>query len=151
MHVRLIVHGKAAGRPELREAVASARAKGHKIQVQPTWEAGDATRLAQRAVLDEADVVVAGGGDGTINEVAFGLVSANAGPSGRPSLGILPRARPTTSPGPPAFPSTSWQRLTSPSLGRQLRSTLDALATGCSSASRPEDSGRKSPSRRPSP
>jgi len=90
MHDRLNVHGKAAGRPELREAVAAARAKGHGIQVQPTWEAGDATRLAQRAVLDGADVVVAGGGDGTINEVAFGLVSAAAGPSGRPSLGILP-------------------------------------------------------------
>ena len=90
MHVQLIVHGKAAGRPELREAVAAVREKGHRITVRPTWEAGDATRFAQRAVLDAADVVVAGGGDGTINEVAFGLVTASAGPSGAPSLGVVP-------------------------------------------------------------
>ena len=90
MHLRLVVHGKAAARPELREAVATARDKGHKITVQPTWEEGDAIRFAQRAVLDGVDVVVAGGGDGTINEVAFGLISASAGPSGRPSLGIVP-------------------------------------------------------------
>ena len=90
MHVRLIVHGKAAGRPELREAVSAVRDKGHKVQVQPTWEAGDAARFAQRAVLDAADIVVAGGGDGTINEVALGLLTASSAPSGRPSLGIVP-------------------------------------------------------------
>jgi len=61
VHVQLIVHGKAAGRPELREAVAAVRDKGHKVIVQPTWEAGDATRFAQRAVLDGADVVATGG------------------------------------------------------------------------------------------
>lgn len=90
MYIYLIVHGKAAGRPELREAVTIARERGHKILVHPTWEKGDATRFAQQAVFQAADVVVAGGGDGTINEVAFGLLSAIAGPMEKPSLGILP-------------------------------------------------------------
>ena len=90
MQIDLIVHGKAAGRPELREAVAAVRDGGDKVRVHPTWEAGDSTRLAQRAVLDGADVVVAGGGDGTINEVACGLTTATARPEGRPSLGVVP-------------------------------------------------------------
>jgi len=90
MHVRLIVHGKAAGRPELREAVAAARDKGHTVHVHPTWEAGDAARFSQQSVLDGADVVVAGGGDGTINEVALGMLTASPVPAGRPSLGIVP-------------------------------------------------------------
>jgi lipid kinase YegS len=90
MHIQLIVHGKAAGRPELREAVAAVREKGHKVQVHPTWEGGDAARFAQRAVFESADAVVAGGGDGTINEVAFGLLTASPGVAEKPSLGIIP-------------------------------------------------------------
>ena len=54
MQVQVIVHGKAAGRPELREAVAAARGKGHKVSVHPTWEGGDSTRFAQRAVFDKS-------------------------------------------------------------------------------------------------
>lgn len=90
MHLRLVVHGKASGRSEVRDAVAVARDKGHTVGVNVTWEAGDAARFAQLAVLEGADAVVAGGGDGTINEVAFGLITASEGPSGKPSLGVIP-------------------------------------------------------------
>ena len=90
MHIHLIVHGKAAGSPELREAVAAVRGKGHKVQVHPTWEEGDAARLAQQAVFHAADIIVAGGGDGTLNEVAFGLLTASPGPGESPSFGIVP-------------------------------------------------------------
>jgi len=45
---------------------------------------GHATTLARQAVADGADVVVAWGGDGTINEIAAGLVGE------RPALGIVP-------------------------------------------------------------
>jgi len=90
LNIHLILHGKAAGRAGLREAVDFARSKGHKVQVSVTWESGDAGRYTQQAVLQMADVIVAGGGDGTLNEVAFGLLTASPGPSELPSLGLLP-------------------------------------------------------------
>lgn len=45
---------------------------------------GDATQAARQAVSDEIDLVVAVGGDGTINEVVNGLVGSSV------HLGILP-------------------------------------------------------------
>jgi len=90
MNLHVIVHGKSAANPDLRQAVAAARDNGHKITVRPTWEGGDAGILAQRAVLESVDVVIAGGGDGTVNEVAMGMVTSRPGPSGMPSFGILP-------------------------------------------------------------
>lgn len=90
MHVYIVVHGKSAANPELREAVSAVRKQGHHIVVRPTWEAGDGVQLAQLAVQEGADVVVAGGGDGTVNEVAMGLLTASVGDSDRPSFGILP-------------------------------------------------------------
>jgi YegS/Rv2252/BmrU family lipid kinase len=50
----------------------------------PTARAGHATELAAQAVRDGADVVLAIGGDGTINEVANGMIG------GTVPLGILP-------------------------------------------------------------
>ena len=82
MNLHIIVHGKSAANPDLRQAVASIRQRGHKVSVRPTWEGGDAGILAQRAVLESADVVVAGGGDGTVNEVAMGMVTSRPGPAG---------------------------------------------------------------------
>ncbi len=54
----------------------------------PTRAAGDATRLAQEAALTGARIVVAAGGDGTVNEVVNGLVLVPRGQ--RPALGVLP-------------------------------------------------------------
>jgi diacylglycerol kinase (ATP) len=56
----------------------------HTCQIAYTEGAGDATRLAQQAILEKYDVVVAAGGDGTINEVATGLIGSSI------PLGILP-------------------------------------------------------------
>ncbi len=42
-----------------------------------TKEAGDATRYAQEAVAKGADVVAVYGGDGTVNEVATGLIGSD--------------------------------------------------------------------------
>ena len=86
--MRLIVNGKAAGSPELRAAVAEVRNLGHEIDVRVTWEGGDAARLAQEALRDEVDVVVAAGGDGTINEVVTGVMQTSEQPP--VAIGVVP-------------------------------------------------------------
>ncbi|MEM8667798.1 MAG: lipid kinase YegS [Planctomycetota bacterium] len=86
--LRLVVNGKAAGDPMLRPAVKEIRDAGHRLDVRVTWEAGDAARMAGEAVSEGVDVVVAGGGDGTINEVATGML-AN-GNTGQSAMAVLP-------------------------------------------------------------
>ena len=90
--IRIILHGKAAGDARLRAAVHALRQDGHGVEVRVTWEPGDAARLTGEAVADAArgklDGIVAGGGDGTINEV-FAAAHA-AGLPENCSLGILP-------------------------------------------------------------
>lgn len=86
--LRLILHGDVAGDRGLREAIAELRERGHEIEVRVTWERGDAERMAQEAVMDGVETVVAGGGDGTLNEVVAGLVDAEG--DSRPAAGVLP-------------------------------------------------------------
>ena len=43
--LRLILNGKKAGVPRLRQAIEEVRAKGVAIEVEVTWEAGDARAL----------------------------------------------------------------------------------------------------------
>jgi lipid kinase YegS len=76
----------------VRGAVQSLRQQGHIAEVGVTWEPGDAKRLTAEAVAEAVggniDCIVAGGGDGTINEV-FAAAHAAGLPAGC-SLGILP-------------------------------------------------------------
>jgi diacylglycerol kinase family enzyme len=46
-HLRLVLHGKAAGRAEIREAVEAVRQDGHGIDVRVTWEGGESQRHAK--------------------------------------------------------------------------------------------------------
>jgi YegS/Rv2252/BmrU family lipid kinase len=57
---------------------------GPDVTLAPTTRAGDATRLAAGGAASGHDVIVAAGGDGTINEVINGFAAANA------TLGLLP-------------------------------------------------------------
>ncbi len=90
--VRVILHGKAAGDARVRTAVHALRREGHLAEVRVTWEPRDATRLTAEAAAEAAngkiDCIVAGGGDGTINEV-FAAAYA-AGLPTHCSLGVLP-------------------------------------------------------------
>ena len=86
--MRIIVNGKAAGNIELRTAVGVLRERGYRIDVRVTWEAADAARMASDAVHSGVDVVIAAGGDGTVNEVVNGVVEADE-PTG-PAIGIVP-------------------------------------------------------------
>jgi lipid kinase YegS len=91
-NVRIILHGKAAADPRVRTAVHAVRNVGHVVEVRVTWEPGDATRLTAEAVAEshggKIDCIVAGGGDGTINEV-FAAAYA-AGLPNACSLAVLP-------------------------------------------------------------
>lgn len=84
----LIVNGKGAGDPLLRDAITLLRNEGMTIHVRVTWEKGDAARYVDEAQNLNVDTIIAGGGDGTINEVATALIQC----SGKclPVLGILP-------------------------------------------------------------
>jgi diacylglycerol kinase family enzyme len=60
-----------------------------KIDVANTTRRGHAAELATQAVDDELDVVVALGGDGTVNEVVNGLLAGGTRPD-LPALAVVP-------------------------------------------------------------
>ena len=70
----LILNGKGANEPQLREAVNLLRDEGIDIHVRVTWEKGDAARFIDEALQLNVETVIAGGGDGTINEVSTALI-----------------------------------------------------------------------------
>lgn len=84
--VQLILNGKVADNAALRNAVTQQRATGHRIETRVTSEKAEATRFAAEA--GEVDLLIAAGGDGTLNEVVHGLMALS--PVARPVLGILP-------------------------------------------------------------
>lgn len=71
----LIIHNPAAGRKKrlLRETVAELERLGCETRLQASACAGDAERIAAGVRSADYDVVVAAGGDGTINEIINGL------------------------------------------------------------------------------
>ena len=84
--VQLILNGKAAGNDTLRAAVTRQQAIGHTIEVRVTSEKGDARRFV--AETGEVDLVIAAGGDGTVNDVVHGLMDLPT--AARPALGVVP-------------------------------------------------------------
>jgi diacylglycerol kinase (ATP) len=77
--------GRGRGRREWPGRAAALREAGVHFEAAETRAPGDAVALAARAA-SEYDVVVAAGGDGTLHEVANGLLQSG----GRASLGVLP-------------------------------------------------------------
>jgi lipid kinase YegS len=77
-------------RDDVRAAVRALRDEGHAIEVRVTWEASDATRFAHDAARAGAPLVIAGGGDGTVNEVVTGLLDAAGASTPTSALAILP-------------------------------------------------------------
>ena len=76
--------GQVVVRHELDNIVTFLSRHGWSITLQETSKPLQATELARQAVSRGAQVVIAAGGDGTINEVANGLVDTDA------ALGVLP-------------------------------------------------------------
>ncbi len=90
MRALLVVNPKATSVTRgVRDVLSHALASVTKLDVVQTQARGHATSLARQAVDDGLDVVVALGGDGTVNEVVNGLLAA--GPrAGLPALGVVP-------------------------------------------------------------
>lgn len=84
----LILNGKGADNEELRIAIGALRKEGEDLNVRVTWEYGDAARYVDEAIELGCETVIAGGGDGTINEVAGALAQYEG--QRRPVLGIVP-------------------------------------------------------------
>jgi lipid kinase YegS len=82
----LILHGKQAFNAEVRTAVEARRAQGWQLDVRVTWEAGDAQRLVNEALAAGYPTLIAGGGDGTLRDVAEAMALAKT----QASLALLP-------------------------------------------------------------
>lgn len=80
----MIVHGARSGRADFLHLIGWVREKGHLVEVKLTGAAGDATAHATEAAARGVDVVIAAGGDGTVNEVVNGLDGFDV------PLGIIP-------------------------------------------------------------
>lgn len=74
----LILHGKQALNEEVREAVARKRQEGWELDVRLTWEGGDAQRLVNEALAAGHSQIIAGGGDGTLRDIAEAMANASS-------------------------------------------------------------------------
>jgi diacylglycerol kinase family enzyme len=72
-----------------RDVLASALSSDLRVDTYQTKGRGHAVELAEQAVETGADLVVALGGDGTVNEVVNGLLSGGVRP-GLPDLAVVP-------------------------------------------------------------
>lgn len=90
MRALLVVNARATAIDErVRDVLAHALASEARLEVRETKARGHATELARSAVEDGLDVVVALGGDGTVNEVVNGLLADGPRP-GLPALAVVP-------------------------------------------------------------
>lgn len=89
-HWRLILNGKSAGDDDVRDAVLAMRERALRVDVRVTWEPGDAARQVAEALDDAVDVLVAAGGDGTLNEVVSALAAQSGNADALPALALLP-------------------------------------------------------------
>lgn len=71
---------------QVRTAVERLRLAGHRVRPRVTYEAGDARRFARAAAERRCDLVIAAGGDGTVNEVVNGIATCEW----QPRLGVIP-------------------------------------------------------------
>jgi diacylglycerol kinase (ATP) len=85
----VVIFNPGAGGAEEFEA-ARRRLAERGVEIRPTGAAGDARRLAQEAADQDAGLVVAAGGDGTVNSVVNGVMAARQHGRASPTIGIIP-------------------------------------------------------------
>ena len=84
MKICVIVHEDRAANPEVDDLVRVAAERGALVEVRVATATVDGSQLAREASSQDYDVVVAAGGDGTLNAVVNGLVGSKT------PLGIIP-------------------------------------------------------------
>ena len=92
MRVHLIVNpaaGTASDREPVEQVQRGLRAAGHQVEVHETAGRADAERFAREAAAAGVEMIVAAGGDGTLNEVVNGVASVATGLA-RCAIGLLP-------------------------------------------------------------
>lgn len=73
-----VIYNPAAGRGRAKRLIAElARRHPGRFDLRPTSAPGHGTELARRAIEDGCTTVIAAGGDGTVHEVATGLLQAD--------------------------------------------------------------------------
>lgn len=82
--IALVIHGARAADPALRAAVEEVRERGIRVRPRVTYDPGDAATFARQEAAAGVNVVVAAGGDGTVNEVLNGLAGYDT------PMGIIP-------------------------------------------------------------
>ena len=86
--VMIILNGKKAGLPSVRDAISTFRKEIENVQVRVTYEYGDVARFMHEAILNGAKRLIIGGGDGSVNEVVNAMATLPR--EKRPTLAILP-------------------------------------------------------------
>lgn len=84
----LILHGKKASDPTIRDVVTQLREEGISLEVRVTWEFGDCHRFITEAIDAECSTLIIGGGDGSLNEAVNSLMQFPT--AQRPPLAVLP-------------------------------------------------------------
>jgi diacylglycerol kinase family enzyme len=90
MRIVVVVNAYAtANDPAIQRELGRTLSQAHDVQVLETAHRGNGSELAERAMRDGVDAVIAYGGDGTVNEVINGLL-ADGPHAGVPALGVVP-------------------------------------------------------------
>jgi len=84
----IILNGKKAGFPAVRDAISTLRKEVESLQVRVTYEYGDVARFMHEALTTHIKRIVIGGGDGSVNEIVDAM--AKLPRKKRPELAILP-------------------------------------------------------------
>ena len=84
----IILNGKKAGMPTVRNAIATFRKEVEAVQVRVTYEYGDVERFMHEAIEHGVKQLIIGGGDGSVNEIVNAM--AKLPREDRPTLAILP-------------------------------------------------------------
>jgi lipid kinase YegS len=87
--IYIILNGKKAGYEVVHSAISTFRKETHNtIKVRVTYEYGDVDRFFKEALVDEVELVIIGGGDGSVNELINSMMKFRK--EKRPKFAILP-------------------------------------------------------------
>ncbi len=87
--IAFVINSTSRGIENLRVEL-NEKLRNYKVVLYETSYAGEAIRLSQKAMEDNADYLIAVGGDGTLNEVVNGYMNSPSKDSAHTIIGVLP-------------------------------------------------------------